>query len=184
MPDHSNNPYGDLTDADRHIYGAEDMQELVSILDALERVGGPHQEPAATPLWDRINRAHRSSLASLKDDEVPASPGVCVIFHDEEPVFVGSAVSARGLRGRLRDHRATDSDLSRSTLRASVAVDQLGVSRWTARQRPGVLPEWAIETVNEFVSECDVAWIECSGADEARALKHGLLAEFRPEFNL
>ena len=120
----------------------------------------------------------------MTDSVVPSGPGICVIFEGGEPVFVGKGVGREGLRGRLRAHRATDADLTRSTLRASVAVDLLGVSRWTARQRPGGLPEWAVASVNEFLAACEVAWIECDSAEGATDLKRGLLAEFRPEYNL
>lgn len=186
MPDTDHGMDDGLTPDDMRTYGAEDMEELASILDALDGANGVEADEETRPgaLWKRVERATRRPLRSLTDSTVPNGPGVCVIFHEGESVFVSKGVGKEGLRGRLRSHRATDADLSRSTLRASVAVELLGVSRWTARQRPAVLPEWAIESVNKYLAECEVAWIECDNAEEASELKRGLLREYRPEYNL
>ena len=134
--------------------------------------------------WKELLGAPRQKLGKIEGTDVPISPGVCVIFDEDQPIFVGRGAGKEGLRGRIRAHRATDADLSRSTLRASVAVDILGISRWTARQRPGVISEKFLDSVNNYLAACDVAWVECADTDAARELKRRLLAEYVPEYNL
>ena len=174
-----------LTTSDMHTYGAEDMQELIDILDALDRASGitdPWLAPGGA--WERLMSARRIRLGSLETTSIPLGPGALVLFDGSIPVFVGEGVGRRGLRGRIQEHRSTRPDLSSSTLRASVAVDLLGVSRWTARQRPSVLPADMIEEVNEAVADLDIAWIECASVDEARELRRQLWAEYKPEYNI
>ncbi|MFE5670923.1 hypothetical protein ACFQ58_04845 [Agromyces sp. NPDC056523] len=174
-----------LTHSDMTTYGAEDMQELISILGALDRADGV-EEPwlVAGGAWERLMKVRRKRLGSVATASIPLGPGVLVLFDGSMPVFVGEAIGKRGLRGRIQQHRATGTNLSSSTLRASVAVDVLGVSRWTARQRPSVLPGDMIEEVNEVVAELRVGWIECATPDEARELKGELWAEYKPEYNI
>lgn len=170
--------------SDMQTYGAEDASDLETILDALD--GGESQRRSAEPgkAWKSILRAPRHALGALDLASVPTDPGVCVVFDGDEPVFVGRASGREGLRGRLRAHRATDTDLSRSALRASVAVDVLGISRWTARQRPSVISEKFIDPVNGYLADCVVAWVVCTDEPATRQLKSRLLAEYVPEYNL
>ncbi|UOQ88038.1 hypothetical protein MUN74_12115 [Agromyces endophyticus] len=177
--------YG-LTDSDRHTYGAEDMQELVSILSALDRESGVEQDSPwrSGRVWERAMTAPRRRMRGLLATGVPREPGVLVFFEDGRPVYVGTGAGKTGLRGRMRQHLATGTDLSSSTLRASVAVDVLGISRWTARQRPSVLLQSMVDEVNEVMAELEVAWIICSDADESRSLKDALWSEYKPEYNI
>ena len=85
--------------------------------------------------WQEIRGVSRVPVRALSPSEFPTSPGVCVWFHGDEPIYIGEAGGALGLRQRLKDHLATGPDLSRSTLRATVAVAELGVDRNTARAR-------------------------------------------------
>ena len=156
MYDHFRDAYGGLTHSDMTTYGAEDMEELVSILDALDRANGvdPHEPwEKSGSVWERVRTARRWRLGGVTAGEIPLAPGVLVVFDDDRPVFVGVGVGKRGLRGRIHQHRATGSDLSSSTLRASVAVEVLGVSRWTARQRPSVLLQSMVDEVNEIMAD-------------------------------
>ncbi|MRX44514.1 hypothetical protein [Agromyces kandeliae] len=174
-----------LAQADMHTYGAEDMEELISILGALDRANGD-MEPwlVRGSRWESVIALPRKRLGGLSSSEIPMSPGVLVFFDADVPVFVGEGTGRNGLRGRLRQHRATGSNLSSSTLRASVAVEVLGVSRWTARQRPGVLLDSMVEEVNEVVAEFEVAWIECETPEAAHELKHQLWMQYKPEHNI
>lgn len=116
--------------------------------------------------------------------EIPATPGVYVWFRDNTVVYVGEAKGKAGLRGRLSAHLATRNDLSRSTLRASVAVAQLGVDRATARSRPSVMTAEQIETVNAWLSGCELGWIECGSGADAHELETELRAAWMPSLNL
>lgn len=174
-----------LTQSDMHTYGAEDMQELISILGALDRAQGvadPWLEKGGA--WERVMKGPRKRLGSVVTTAIPLAPGVLVFFDGSVPMFVGEGVGKRGLRGRIQQHRATRPDFSSSTLRASVAVDVLRVSRWTARQRPSVLPADMIGEVNEAVADLEVTWIVCATPEEARELKRQLWSEYKPEYNI
>ena len=113
----------------------------------------------------------------ISSAEVPLSPGIYIWFQDGEPIYVGEARGAQGLRGRLRAHLATTSDLSRSTFRASVAARQLGLQRSVVRQRPSVMNAEQIAIVNAWVSSCEIGWIECQSSVEAHELEVNLRAE-------
>lgn len=133
------------------------------------------------PDLDEIPR--RNSRAWSRQ-EIPATPGVYFWFRDGSVVYVGEAKGKAGLRGRLGAHLATRNDLSRSTLRASVAVAQLGVDRATARSRPSVMTAEQIETVNAWLSGCELGWVECSSGAEAHELETELRAAWLPPLNL
>ncbi|TFB71884.1 GIY-YIG nuclease family protein [Cryobacterium glaciale] len=105
-------------------------------------------------------------------------------FRDGEPVYVGEAKGVQGLRGRLRAHLAIGTDLSRSTLRASVAVAQLGVTRAYARQRPSVMTDAEITLVNEWLTACELGWRECATGPAAHDLEVKLRSEWTPPLNI
>lgn len=140
--------------------------------------------PDSDRAWQEIRRVARVPASALSPRDIPTSPGVCVWFHGDEPVYIGEAGGEFGLRQRLMDHLATGSDLSRSTLRATIAVVELGVDRSTARARPSVLTADQIAAVNAWLSSCEVGWIECSTSSDAHAMKRTLLNSWRPRFNL
>ncbi|TFD86119.1 GIY-YIG nuclease family protein [Cryobacterium serini] len=101
-------------------------------------------------------------------------------FRDGEPVYVGEAKGVKGLRGRLRAHLAVSTDLSRSTLRASVAVAQLGVTRAYARRRPSIMTDAEIKHVNEWLTGCELGWQGCATAIAAHELEVRLRSEWTP----
>ena len=126
----------------------------------------------------------RYQSRSIPRGGIPATPGVYIWFRDGDPIYVGEAKGAQGLRGRLRAHLATGSDLSRSTLRASVAVAELGITRSRARQRPGVLSPTEIAHTNDWLTGCELGWLECSTSAEAHALEINLRKEWTPPLNI
>ena len=74
-------------------------------------------------------------------------------------------------------------DLSRSSFRRNVC-EHLGIaptSRTTIR--PTVMTAADIEPVTRWISECEVAWIECQSAREAEALDKALHAEWMPRLS-
>lgn len=106
--------------------------------------------------------------------------GVYAWFRDGLCVYVGMAGN---LRSRLSAHLGTSRDMSRSTLRASVAVDQLKVDRHTARARPPLLSTEQAEIVNEWLRGCDVAWLTTASRAEADLLERQLRIEWLPRLN-
>lgn len=133
--------------------------------------------------WQQARSISRRSPRSIGRGGIPTDPGVYIWFKNGEPVYVGEGRGQEGLRGRIRFHRATGVDLSRSTLRASVAVDLLGVERAYARQRPSVMTEEQIYKVNEWLAGCEIGWIVCSSEKEAHSLEVSLRDEWLPPLN-
>lgn len=130
--------------------------------------------------WPGILAAPRRANAGLKQRDIPTSPGVYAWFQGEECVYLGVASN---LRRRLSTHRRKTTDLSRSTLRASVAVTLLGITRARARQRPSATTPDEIAVITTWFTTAAVTWIECGTADEARAAERYLLDTRQPPLN-
>lgn len=101
-------------------------------------------------------------------------------FRNGQCIYVGKASD---LRQRLGTHLRTSADLSRSTLRATVAARELGISRATARARPSVVTPDQVAVVNRWLAGCDIAWITCPSAPAADELERLLRRERRPVLN-
>lgn len=126
--------------------------------------------------WGQIEQASRRRAGDLPLADAPREPGVYAWFRDGQCVYVGKASD---LRQRLGTHLRTSIDLSRSTLRATVAERELGVSRTTARARPSVMTPEQVAVVNRWLADCDIAWITCpsplAAAELERHLRRGRL---------
>ena len=133
--------------------------------------------------WQQVFALPRRPVANLALTEVPPLPGVYIWFRDGEAIYVGEAKGAKGLRGRLGAHLREGLDLSRSTLRASVAVQVLEVARSTARERPSVLTAEQVEHVNRWLRECELAWVVCEDAAAAHHMESMLRTEWLPPLN-
>lgn len=125
-----------------------------------------------------VRPRHRN--ADLARSDLPAAPGVYAWFKDGSCVYVGKATD---LQNRLSRHRSTSLDLSRSTLRASVAVAELGVTRQHARSRPSVMTPEQIAVVTAWFRIAEVAWIECPTPADASKLEDGLRSAWLPPLN-
>jgi transposase InsO family protein len=136
------------------------------------------------PYWARAVEVSRHHPRAIAARDIPASPGVYIWFRDGEPIYVGEAKGAKGLKGRVRAHLATGIDLSRSTLRASVAVAELGVTRAFARQRPSVMTADQITHVNDWLSGCELGWHERATPASAHELEVNLRNEWTPPLNI
>jgi len=176
--------------SDKQVYGAEDDDDMDAIMQAIDnalrddqRLGDPSLHAVPSERWAEARAVLRRSVAALRSEDIPTSPGVYIWFRGGEPVYVGEARGAKGLRRRLAAHRATGRDLSRSTLRASVAVAELGVDRAAARRRPSVMSADEVAIVNSWLAGCDLGWIECSSPGAAHALETALREEWLPPLN-
>lgn len=112
--------------------------------------------------------------------DMPTSPGVYAWFQEGACVYVGKASN---LRSRLSKHRSNSLDLSRSTLRASVAVVELGVTRQHARTRPTVMTSEQIAVLSAWFERAELSWIECPTPADAANLEDQLRAAWRPPLN-
>lgn len=131
--------------------------------------------------WSDLLASPRHSAASLHGRDIPKSPGIYAWFKDGECVYVGMASV---LRERLGKHLSRSLDLSRSTLRASIAVRQLGVSRAVARSRPTVMTPNQVQVVNDWLHTCDITWLERENVAAADELERRLRKEWMPPINL
>uniref|UniRef100_UPI003F490F93 GIY-YIG nuclease family protein n=1 Tax=Paenarthrobacter ureafaciens TaxID=37931 RepID=UPI003F490F93 len=134
--------------------------------------------------WKRALNLAEPLPLPVTQSGIPVAPGVYIWFRDGYPIYVGRAIGKKGLRQRLRAHLAQGPDLSRSTLRASVAVSQINVSRSIARRRPSIMTAQQIALVNDWIAECQLGWIACDTRPEALILEKNLRDEWLPELNL
>ncbi len=131
--------------------------------------------------WDTMVALDRRSVADLTLRDVPDAPGVYTWWRDGTCVYVGEAKTS--LRSRLRAHLATGPDLSRSTLRRTVALEQLGIPREIAGRRPTQITQAQADVVNAWLRGCELAWVECASAAEAHALEASLRGLGLPPLN-
>jgi hypothetical protein len=132
---------------------------------------------------DALSRVKPRELP-VPSREVPVAPGVYIWFREGQPIYVGKALGADGLRGRLKAHFALGTDFSRSTFRASIAAAQLGLPRSVVRQRPSVITPDQTAVANQWLAQCEVGWIVCASTREAENLENALRAEWLPPLNL
>ena len=135
-------------------------------------------------IWEETLLKVEARKLPIPSREFPAEPGVYIWFREGQPVYVGKALGANGLRGRLRSHFDQGTDFSRSTFRASVAAAQLGIPRSVVRQRPSVMTPAQTAVANEWLAGCEVGWLVCASAREAHNLEDALRAEWLPALNL
>ena len=135
-------------------------------------------------IWQEVLLKVDARKLPIPAREVPAEPGVYVWFREGQPVYVGKALGTNGLQGRLRSHFDQGTDFSRSTFRASIAAAQLGIPRSVVRQRPSVMTPEQTAVVNEWLAGCEVGWIVCASAMEAKNLENALRGEWLPPLNL
>lgn len=134
-----------------------------------------------TPCWERMNAEPRHAVAEVDEADIPTEPGVYAFYRDGQPVYVGRAISRRGLRTRLwRNHLALGLDLSHSSFRRNVC-EELGIAPTSVtRQRPPQLRAEQVETVNEWIQGCEVAWVTLDTADEADKFETAIKLEWMP----
>lgn len=128
-----------------------------------------------------MNAQPRLAAASLNSKDVPTGPGVYAWYHDGEAVYSGRALGGDGLHGRIwKNHLKTGNDLSRSSFRRNVC-EHLGIAPTSKTTvRPTLMTDADVVPVNRWIQECEVAWIECQSAGEAKALEKALQAEWMP----
>ena len=135
------------------------------------------------PVWAGVMGVRRCPVREIQGRDIPKEPGVYIWFRNGAPVYVGKASGVSGLRSRLRAHRQTGQDLSRSTLRSWVAVEQLGLERSVTRARPSIMTAEQIRVVNDWLSGCELRWVICETRADADRLEAALREEWRPPLN-
>lgn len=135
--------------------------DVVGLPEAVERTditppppGPPSGPPVLGDNWRRLLAAPRVAAATLMAEDLPATPGVYVWLRDGKPVYAGRALTKGGLRTRVgRRHLDTSLDLSHSSFRRTVCEHLLGIPTAVSRQRPSVMTEDQVATVNDWIAE-------------------------------
>lgn len=133
------------------------------------------------PVWATMDAQARCPAHQLERNDVPTEPGVYAWYWDGEAVYAGRGVGGGGLRERVwSTHLRRGTDLSRSSFRRNVCEFLDIAPTATTRLRPSVMSAEDVASVNQWIQECSVAWIECDSAAEAAELERLLLAEWLP----
>jgi hypothetical protein len=121
----------------------------------------------------------RHDPAGLTSSDIPSKPCIYAWFRDGEPVYSGVAAGARGLRGRVwKYHLKTGLDLSHSSFRRNVC-EHLGIAPTSrTRIRPTVMTAAEVDPVNAWIRSCEVTWLVCDSAEEAKQFKRDLHTEW------
>ena len=122
----------------------------------------------------------RVLVPEIEVRSVPESPGVYAWFRSSEPIYAGKASGGGGLRERVGKHLGVGPDLSRSSLRRSVAEHILGVPTSVSRQRPSVMTSEQVSEVNDWIRELEVTWLEFPTPRDAVEFERELLREWMP----
>lgn len=136
------------------------------------------------PIWSLMDAQERRPARHLTATDVPTTPGVYAWYRGSGAIYAGRALGAGGLRGRVwTNHLATGLDLSRSSFRRNVC-EHLGIAPTSVtRMRPSVMTSHQVGEVNQWIRDCEVAWIRCGSGPEAKALERALLNEAIPSLS-
>ena len=88
--------------------------------------------------------------------------------------------AAAAFAGRLAKHLGVGLDLSRSSLRRNVAEHVLNIPTSVTRRRPSSMTLEQVATINAWIRDLEVTWIELPTNAEAIAFERELLREWMP----
>jgi excinuclease UvrABC nuclease subunit len=125
-----------------------------------------------------MDERDRHPVIELSQLDIPADPGVYAFYRGGDAIYVGKAAS---LRARLwTNHLRQGSSMTNSALRRNVAA-HLGIASSAdikARRYLSTVDDAA--KVSSWISECEVAWIECATEFDAVLLETALKTEAKP----
>lgn len=117
----------------------------------------------------------------LRSDDLPhPQPGVYAFYRNGDPQYVGLA-ERQSLRGRIwGSHRGRGVSMTGSALRRNVA-EHLGIADAgdIKKRLYKPFPAEAARVV-AWIDACEIAWIACGSAQEARQLERALKFEWMP----
>jgi excinuclease UvrABC nuclease subunit len=134
-----------------------------------------------TRQWSDMDKAIRHRVDELAADGIPISAGVYAWYRSGERQYVGTAAS---LRDRLwKNHLGQSRALTSSALRRNVA-EMLHFGAASALKRREIeLTSEQLAAVRDWIVSCELAWLTCDSAADARELEAQLLEELRPRLN-
>jgi len=116
--------------------------------------------------------------ATASRSSFPDAPGVYAWYREGTAIYVGKASTLRGRVGGA--HLSSSGDLTKSALRRNVA-EHLAIASAADIKAKRVRPEAsAVASVNAWVRDCEIAWIECESPAEAADLEDRMKREWRP----
>lgn len=175
-------PFADLP-SDKRVTDeafAHAIRSVASQMQQAERAGSAITR--RRPEWSVMDARPRLAGAELGAAQIPTGPGVYAWYREGEPVYVGKATGAEGLRQRLwKNHMARGRGaISGSAFRRNVAAHLGFGSPAAIKADPALLTEEQVAAVNAWIRTCHVAWIETADDVEALDLERRLKQERRP----
>jgi excinuclease UvrABC nuclease subunit len=135
-------------------------------------------EAADTQDWGAFETRPRFAVAHISQADLPVGSGVYVFYRDGQPVYVGKAAS---LRARLwTNHLRRGALMTNSAFRRNVAAFLGIASSADIKARRYQPSESDASRVWDWISECEIAWIECPTELDALLLESKLKTESRP----
>lgn len=125
----------------------------------------------------------RVHARELEVQSIPVGPGVYAWLRSSTPIYAGKASGSGGLRERLNKHLGEGLDLSRSSLRRNVAEHLLDIPTSVSRQRPSAMTSDQVSTINGWIRELELTWLEFPTPAQAVAFERELLHEWMPRLS-
>jgi hypothetical protein len=137
-----------------------------------------HNKGADSPDWATLDTRPRFDAARISQSELPVGPGVYAFYRDGRAVYVGKAAS---LQARLwTNHLRRGASMTNSAFRRNVAAF-LGIASSADIKARRYQPSADdASRVWGWISECEIAWIECATELDAMLLESSLKAEKKP----
>lgn len=134
--------------------------------------------PPKWPPWYALNLQRRLNLVALREDAIPAEPGVYALYNGGQAVYVGKAKSLR--RRIWANHCAQGMSMSNSAFRRNVA-EHLQIALANAIKTGSYRPTAEdARQVRAWAESCDVAWVVCSSEKAAKDLEDEIKRQWRP----
>ncbi len=134
--------------------------------------------PTAKPLWGRMHRRKRFPMKSLREADIPVSPGVYALYRRDKPMYVGKA---KCLQSRVwKNHSGRGLSMKDSAMRRNVA-EYLGIADANDIKK-GIhrVTEDEAKRIRRWLDGCEITWRECASESAAEALEKELKAECMP----
>jgi predicted GIY-YIG superfamily endonuclease len=130
------------------------------------------------PLWGRMHRRKRSPMKTLREADIPVSPGVYALYRKDKPMYVGKAKS---LQGRVwKNHSGRGLSMKDSAMRRNVA-EYLGIAGANdIKQGIHRVTEPEAKRIRRWLDGCEITWRECGSETAAKTLEKEMKAECLP----
>lgn len=130
------------------------------------------------PLWSRMGRRKMRSMATLRKEDVPLSPGVYAVYRRGKRMYVGKA---KCLQDRVwNNHSERGLTMGDSALRRNVAEHLRIAKANDIKKKLHRITEKEERRVRDWLDGCEIAWRECGDHAAAEDLETAMKAEHKP----